>query len=375
MRPSAHGGGAMMNVGAKATGTAPKPAARCRSSWSSRTHRSAPNSVVVGVAPCCALRSSSSTSSTSARLAATFTPTRALRNKTTPTAPTLSRSICDGRRRRREGGGDEREGGQRRRQSFFVLRASPSNNDDDETPSSSSSSTSTSSTSSTTTTPPQPPQPYEYHDSFTDVLFIALCRLSYGKLAGFQSQKGWSDGEETYKGMVEVSRALMQKIPTASQQSAAVIAGFPRVAPWFRRLFPYSARGAELNAKITPAFFGWLVGPAEVKKEPIVDFRGEQARSVVRIERCRYLAESQCVGMCVNLCRTPVQTFFGEELGVPLRITPNFEDFSCEFEFGREALKAGEMDEVLRAPCLKECSSAAIGCGGGGEGRCPKLEG
>lgn len=115
------------------------------------------------------------------------------------------------------------------------------------------------------------------------------------------------------------------------------------------------------------------------------------------------MAESGCVGMCVNLCRTPVQTFFGEELGVPLRITPNFEDFSCEFEYGREAVvKLGgggeavvegggeavvkfgggeEIDEVLRAPCLSECASAAASASaassgaGGSVGRCPKLEG
>ena len=143
-----------------------------------------------------------------------------------------------------------------------------------------------------------------------------MCRLSYGKLAGFQSDRSWKEGDETYRGMVEVSRALMRKLPKASRQSAAVVAGFPRVAPWFRALFPYSSWGAELNARITPAFFGWLVGPAAVKEEPIVDFRGDAVRSAVRIERCRYLAESGCVGMCVNLCRTPVQKFFGEELGV-----------------------------------------------------------
>jgi len=35
----------------------------------------------------------------------------------------------------------------------------------------------------------------------------------------------------------------------------AVIAGFPRVPPWFRKLFPYSKWGAEVNAWITPIFF------------------------------------------------------------------------------------------------------------------------
>ena len=32
----------------------------------------------------------------------------------------------------------------------------------------------------------------------------------------------------------------------------------------------------------------------------------------------RYLAESACAGMCVNLCKAPVQQFFTQELGMPL---------------------------------------------------------
>lgn len=35
-------------------------------------------------------------------------------------------------------------------------------------------------------------------------------RKAYGELAGWQSNKSWWDGEETYAGMVEVSRALMK---------------------------------------------------------------------------------------------------------------------------------------------------------------------
>ena len=42
---------------------------------------------------------------------------------------------------------------------------------------------------------------------------------------------------------------------------------------------------------------------------------------------CRYLAESGCAGMCVNLCKSPVQTFFTKELGMPLTMKPNFEDY------------------------------------------------
>lgn len=34
---------------------------------------------------------------------------------------------------------------------------------------------------------------------------------------------------------------------------------------------------------------------------------GQQQMSAVKIERCRYLAESRCAAMCVNLCKAPVQ--------------------------------------------------------------------
>jgi hypothetical protein len=154
------------------------------------------------------------------------------------------------------------------------------------------------------------PPPAIYADSATDIAFINACRVTYGRLAGWQSPRAWDTGAETYAGMVEVSRALMAARPTAAAQRAAVVAGFPRVPSWFRRLFPYSKWGAELNAAITPAFFSWLVGPmAQVEVELTDPRTGDVTtqRSGVKIERCRYLAESGCVGMCMNLCKVPVQ--------------------------------------------------------------------
>jgi hypothetical protein len=49
-----------------------------------------------------------------------------------------------------------------------------------------------------------------YKDTPTDLAFIALCRIAYGRLAGWQSSRSWTDGPETFSGMVEVSRALMR---------------------------------------------------------------------------------------------------------------------------------------------------------------------
>ena len=82
---------------------------------------------------------------------------------------------------------------------------------------------------------------------------------------------------------------------------------------------------------------------------------------------CRYLAESGCVGMCVNLCKTPTQTFFTEELGMPLTMKPNFEDYSCDMVFG-EKPPSLDTDEVNSQGCYGACPQ-----GKSGLGKCHKL--
>ncbi|GAB4816265.1 hypothetical protein N2152v2_003311 [Parachlorella kessleri] len=171
--------------------------------------------------------------------------------------------------------------------------------------------------------------------------------------------------------MVEVSRALM-KGRTAAQQRAAVISGFPSVPAWFRRAFPYTKWGAELNARITPAFFTWLVGPMETTE---VEVDGVKQQSRVFIKRCRYLAESGCTAMCVNLCKAPTQSFFTEQLGMPVTMNPNFEDYSCEMIFGQVPPPLSE-DPVSRQSCLAACPTGAPVGPEAGEAavRCHKLD-
>ena len=101
-------------------------------------------------------------------------------------------------------------------------------------------------------------------------------------------------------------------------------------------------------------------------------------RSAVQIEKCRYLEESGCTGMCVNLCKVPCQSFFTEQLGMPLTMEPNFEDNSCRMIFG-QAPPPLEEDPVRQQPCLSGCATARSGGGDGGGGvdgapRCHKLE-
>lgn len=59
------------------------------------------------------------------------------------------------------------------------------------------------------------------------------------------------------------------------------------------------------------------------------------------------------------MCKAPVQTFFTEELGMPLTMKPNFEDYSCEMIFGL-APPPLEEDEVMQASCLGDCDTGML---------------
>lgn len=76
---------------------------------------------------------------------------------------------------------------------------------------------------------------------------------------------------------------------------------------------------AEVNARITTTFFAWLVGPMDLEVHDVT-FKGmdQQWKSKVHIKKCRYLEQSGCVGMCVNMCQQPTQSFFTDKVGLPL---------------------------------------------------------
>lgn len=44
---------------------------------------------------------------------------------------------------------------------------------------------------------------------------------------------------------------------------------------------------------------------------------------LISISLERYLENSGCVGMCVNMCKTPTQDFFTNEFGLPLTMIPS----------------------------------------------------
>jgi len=107
-------------------------------------------------------------------------------------------------------------------------------------------------------------------------------------------------------------------------------------------------------AKLFHWALGVYVGPMEVREQEV---GGVLQKSVVHIEKCRYLETSKCAGMCINLCKNPCQSFFKDQLGMPLTMNPNFEDGSCEMIFGVPP-PPFEDDPASAAPCNAACPAA-----------------
>ncbi|KAL3153485.1 hypothetical protein ABBQ38_011816 [Trebouxia sp. C0009 RCD-2024] len=204
----------------------------------------------------------------------------------------------------------------------------------------------------------KPQDPFEeletYHDNAIDKFFINYFASKMSK------QLGDAPYEPGYDGFVELSKQIMSGRNSKQQQQAVLgvlEALMPPNAPaTFRRLFPFKQWTAELNAAITQKFFAWLVGPLKVQ-ETEVDYKGQKQtwKSGVQIKKCRYLEQSGCKGMCINMCKIPTQTFFTDTFGLPLTMKPNFEDLSCEMVFG-ETPPPIHLDEVYNEPCFtKNC--------------------
>lgn len=87
----------------------------------------------------------------------------------------------------------------------------------------------------------------------------------------------------------EEQRAISRKVMSAL---------FTPGGEWIFRTF-FSSR-AQMNAMITPIFFQWLVGKSETNLP-------EEGGYGVKIEKCRFLEESGCKGLCVNMCKIPVR--------------------------------------------------------------------
>lgn len=200
----------------------------------------------------------------------------------------------------------------------------------------------------------------KYKDNWIDRLFIALFSRKMAKAVGKTTKlKG-------YEGFVDLSQQIMEgRNPQQQQELVAVVLKSLVPSPvlfLIRNLFSPNQWVCESNAWFATIFFEWLVGKSEIREVEVVtvDNQTRVQKSGVYIQKCRYLEASGCVGMCVNMCKLPTQDFFTKSFGIPLTMTPNFEDFSCEMVFGQMPPQL-ENEEIRKQSCLKDtCPTASL---------------
>ncbi|KAI3423262.1 DUF4033 domain-containing protein [Psidium guajava] len=192
----------------------------------------------------------------------------------------------------------------------------------------------------------------KYEDSWFDLVATNHLSRSVQGTTGIRSKRSG------YKGLVEAASAAYWSVNPAEQPDLVISAleiAFPRpILSMIRTLMPAQSKFTrEFFAAFTTVFFAWLVGKCEVRES---ELDGRREKNVVHIKKCRFLEETNCVGMCLNLCKMPCQTFIKDSLGVPVNMVPNFDDMSCEMVFGQDPPAISD-DPAFKQPCFKLCQA------------------
>ncbi|KAM3373631.1 beta-carotene isomerase D27, chloroplastic isoform X1 [Capsicum galapagoense] len=189
-----------------------------------------------------------------------------------------------------------------------------------------------------------------------DNLFLSLFRNKMVQETGWDSQK------PGYEGLIEVAHRLTLAQDNSQTRDAAVRilrSLFPPLLLELYRMLVAPIDGGKfaalMVARVTALSCQWLMGPCSVNSVDLPN--GSSLMSGVFVEKCKYLEESKCVGVCINTCKLPTQTFFKDHMGVPLLMEPNFSDYSCQFKFGILPPQQ-EVDDALKEPCLEICPNA-----------------
>ncbi|XP_072976141.1 beta-carotene isomerase D27, chloroplastic [Typha angustifolia] len=213
----------------------------------------------------------------------------------------------------------------------------------------------------------------EYKPGFLDDLFLTFFRKK------MVEEVGWDSEKPGYVGLIEVANRLMIKGKSnleTEESAVRVLESLfpPLILVLFKMLIApiYGGRIASMMvARATALSCQWLMGPCSVNSIILPD--GSSCASGVFVEKCKYLEESKCVGICINTCKLPTQTFFKDYMGVPLYMEPNFADYSCQFNFG-VLPPASVSDKALTEPCLEICPNAnrRRELGRGDTAKCPQ---
>lgn len=210
----------------------------------------------------------------------------------------------------------------------------------------------------------------KFNDSLLDKLLLKIFRgLVEKNTNGISSPKSGIDG------LLEQGRNFMlqpNQTPEAQHKMVSDTLGglMTPVLPPFYRIFMSGIVpkiGVEsldnkqfgpwfyapwLTTMVTPTFFGFLVGPSRPNR------RKDGERGGLVVEKCKFLQESNCKGLCLHQCKLPAQQFFKEELGLDLTVSPNFATQECQWSFGEKPLPPNE-DPSFPTGCIVGCGSRA----------------
>jgi hypothetical protein len=215
-----------------------------------------------------------------------------------------------------------------------------------------------------------------YTESPLDKILLSIFRKLVAKNTG-----GITSEKEGIVGLLEQGRTFMlQPNQTPEQQHQMVydtLAGLmtPALPPFYRifmsGIVPNMGKDAQqqqqqqqqqwgpwfyapwLTSIVTPPFFGFLVGPSHPNR------RKDGQPGGLLVEKCKFLQESGCKGLCLHQCKLPAQQFFQRELGMPLTVQPNFVTQECQWSFG-EIPKPVEQDPSFPQGCLVGCESRKL---------------
>ena len=108
-----------------------------------------------------------------------------------------------------------------------------------------------------------------------------------------------------------------------------------------------------LTSVVTPPFLSFLVGPSTPNR------RKDGKLGGMVIEKCKFLQESGCKGLCLHQCKLPAQQFFNETLGLSLTVSPNFKTQECQWSWGEIPLDHTR-DPSFPVGCLSGCPTRSI---------------
>jgi len=167
-----------------------------------------------------------------------------------------------------------------------------------------------------------------------------------------------------YAAIVDLTWMLNTKYASPRETQTATVKILRSLMPsWLPALFkvmfarPLPGISNIMNAVVTTLTCQWLMGKCRVND---VELPSGEVKKFwgMKVERCRYLEESGCASVCINSCKVPTQRFFKEDMGIDLEMTPNYDDFSCQFAFG-VAPQPEHSDEAFATPCFGQCPRKA----------------